>query len=255
MNWALMSNGAWDYPADTRGYTAGLFQELTMRRWSVRAAIVMEPTVANGQVLDTRVTKNRGLVAEGELRFGSAGHQGKLRALGYLNREDAGTFREAMATPGKPDLAVTRRSGTKKYGMALNFEQSLTKSVGVFSRYGWSDGKTETWTFTQIDRSISGGVSINGSLWKRPADTFGVAAVRNYLSGDQRNFLAAGGTGFIIGDGALNYMPESIIEVYYAWRMTKAWTTTIDYQYVQNPAYNQDRGPVTVFSVRLHWEM
>jgi high affinity Mn2+ porin len=254
MNWSLMDNGAWDYSADTRGYTLGMLQELTMRRWSVRAAIVMEPTAANGPVLDTHVTENRGLMAEGELRFGTIEHAGKLRVLGFLNREDAGTFREAMRTLGKPDLAATRRSGADKYGMALNFEQSLTKSVGVFSRYGWSDGKTEAWAFTQIDRSISGGVSLNGSMWRRPADTIGVADVRNYLSGDQRSFLATGGVGFIIGDGQLKYDPEAIVEAYYAWHAVKGWTISADYQHVQNPAYNQDRGPVTVFSIRLHWE-
>lgn len=254
MNWSLMYNGAWDYSADTRGYTAGVLQELTMRRWSVRAAMVLEPTTANGPVLDTRVTKNRGLMAEGELRFGTMGHTGKLRVLGFLNREDAGTFREAMRTMGLPDLAATRRSGTKKYGMALNFEQSLTKSVGVFSRYGWSDGKTEAWAFTQIDRSISGGISLNGSLWKRPADTIGIAPVRNYLSGDQRSFLAAGGVGFIIGDGQLDYRPELIVEAYYAWHAIKGWTITGDYQYIQNPAYNRDRGPVSVVSLRLHFD-
>jgi high affinity Mn2+ porin len=254
MNWSLMSNGAWDYPADTRGYTAGVLQELTMRRWSVRAAAVMVSTTANGPVLDTRVTKNRGLVGEGELRFATRRHPGKLRALGFLNRDDGGTFREAPIIDGKPDLESTRRMGTPKYGMALNLEQSLAEGIGVFSRYGWSDGKTETWEFTQIDRSISGGVSINGRFWKRSADRIGVAAVRNYLSGDQRRFLAEGGVGFIIGDGRLDYRPESILEAYYAWQAIKGWTVTGDYQYIQNPAYNQDRGPVSVFSIRLHWE-
>ncbi|HYK91296.1 MAG TPA: carbohydrate porin [Acidobacteriota bacterium] len=255
MNWSLMYNGAWDYPADVRGYTIGVMQELTMRRWSVRTAMVMEPTTANGPTLDTRMTKNRGQLAEGELRFTTKGNPGKLRVLGFLHREDAGTFREALSIGGNPpDLGPTRRSGTHKYGTALNLEQSLAEGIGLFSRYGWSDGKTETWAFTQIDRSISGGVSINGRFWKRPADHIGVAAVRNYLSGDQRSFLSAGGVGFIIGDGRLTYGPESIVEAYYAWRAVKGWTITGDYQHIQNPAYNRDRGPVDAISIRLHWE-
>lgn len=214
----------------------------------------IEISSANGPTLDTRMTKNRGQVAEGEARFRVGGRLGKLRALGYLNREDAGTFREALSAGGKPDLDSTRRMGTRKYGMALNLEQSLTRDVGLFSLYGWSDGKTEAWAFTQIDRSISGGVLIGGRFWKRPADQIGVAAVRNYLSGDQRSFLAAGGVGFIIGDGRLDYRPESIVEAYYAWHAIKGWTVTGDYQYIQNPAYNRDRGPVNTLSIRLHWE-
>ena len=185
INWSLMYNGAWDYPADTRGYTIGSMQELTMHTWSLRTVIVLERTEANGPTLDTRIAKNRGEAVEWEQRYKPFGHAGALRVLGFLNREDAGTFREALLQPGVPDLGPTRRSGAKKYGFGLNLEQELTRDLGAFARYGWSDGKTETWAFTQIDRSVSGGVSLQGRLWKRPADNIGVAAVRNYLSGDQ----------------------------------------------------------------------
>jgi len=254
MNWSLMSNGAWDYPADVRGYTVGTVGELTMPTWSLRAALAMEPSVANGPDLDTRVAKNRGAVAEWEQRYAPFGHAGALRVLGYLNREHAGTFREAFLPDGTLNLDATRRNGTKKYGFGINLEQEITRDIGVFGRYGWSDGKTEAWAFTQIDRSLSGGASIRGRLWKRGRDRIGIAAVQNRLSGDQRRFLAAGGLGFIIGDGRLNYRPESILETYYAWSALKQWTLTADYQHVANPAYNHDRGPLDVWSLRIHWE-
>ena len=255
MNWALMYNGAWDYPADTRGYTIGAMEELATRNWSLRLAQTAEPTVANGPTFDTRIDKNRGDTVEVERRYHSGGHAGALRVLGFANREDAGTFREAMRPGGPPNLAATRRNGTLKYGFGVNLEQALTPDIGVFSRYGWSDGKTEAWAFTQIDRSLSGGVSIQGKLWKRGGDQIGVAAVRNYLSGDQRSLLAAGGLGFIIGDGRLDrYRPESIVEAYYSWQATKQFTLTGDFQRVANPAYNHNRGPVSVLTLRVHWE-
>ncbi len=254
MNWTLMSNGAWDYPADTRGYMIGSIQELTMRGWSLRSAIVMEPTAANGAAYDTRVAKNRGVAVEWEKRHKPMGHAGAWRVLGFLNRERAGTFRDAILPDGTTDLGATRRPGTKKYGFGLNVEQEVTRDIGAFARYGWSDGKTEAWAFTQIDRSVSGGIALQGRLWKRTGDSIGVAAVRDYLSGDDRRFLAAGGVGFIVGDGRLNYAPESITEAYYAWHALRDWTFTLDYQRIVNPAYNRDRGPVSVGTLRVHWE-
>ena len=214
----------------------------------------MEPTGANGSTLDTRIAKNRGAAVEWEQRFQPWTHRGALRLLGFENRERAGAFRKAILADGSTDLASTRRPGTKKYGFGLNLEQEIARDLGVFARYGWSDGKTEAWAFTQIDRSLSGGVSVPGRLWNRRSDTIGVAAVRNYLSGDHRRFLAAGGMGFIIGDGRLNYAPESIAEAYYAWHALREWTFTLDYQRVVNPAYNRDRGPVRVATLRVHWE-
>jgi len=254
MNWSLMANGAWDYPADSRGYTVGTVAELTLSRWSARAAVAMEPSVANGPHLDTRVTKNRGVVMEAERRFSLAGHPGVVRALGYLNREDAGTFRQAILPGGGTDLAATRRNGTEKYGVGINLEQEVARDAGVFARYGWSDGKTESWAFTQIDRTFAYGLSVGGRRWKRERDRVGIAQASNYLSGDQSSFLAAGGLGFIIGDGRLSYRPERILETFYAWSLTKQWTVTGGYQYIVNPAYNQARGPVSVGTLRLHWE-
>lgn len=255
MNWSLMYNGAWDYPADTRGYTVGSLQEFAATHWSLRAASVMEPTTANGPTFDTRIAKNRGEAVEWEGRYHAWQSEGTVRVLGFLNREDAGTFREALLQQGTPDLGPTRRSGAKKYGFGLNLEQAINSDIGVFGRYGWADGKTEAWAFTEIDRSASAGVSVRGRLWKRAADHIGVAAVRNYLSGDDRRFLAAGGMGFIIGDGRLNYAPETIQEAYYSWHATRQWTFTLDYQHIANPAYNRDRGPVSVGTLRVHWEI
>jgi high affinity Mn2+ porin len=255
MNWSLMYNGAWDYPADTRGYTIGTMQELTMRSWSLRVASMLEPTEANGPTLDTRIAKNRGETVEWEQRYSPKKRAGALRLLGFLNRERAGAFRNAILPDGTTDLASTRRPGTEKYGFGVNLEQAITRNIGAFARYGWADGKTEAWAFTQIDRSLSGGVSIDGKLWKRKSDRVGIAGVRNYLSGDQRGFLAHGGLGFIIGDGRLDhYRPENIFEAYYAWRASNEWTITGDFQRVRNPAYNANRGPVSVGAIRLHWE-
>jgi high affinity Mn2+ porin len=255
MNWALMYNGAWDYPADTRGYTMGSMEELKMKNWSLRIANVLEPTVANGPTFDYRFAKNRGDMVEWEQRYTPWGHFGAVRILGFGNREDAGTYRQAPLVNGIPDLGPTRRNGTLKYGFGVNVEQSITSAIGVFGRYGWNDGKTETWAFTEIDRSLSCGISINGKLWKRKSDQIGIAGARNYISGDHRVFLAEGGMGFIIGDGRLDhYRPENIVEAYYAWQVTKQWTITADLQHVQNPAYNADRGPVSAGTIRLHWE-
>jgi high affinity Mn2+ porin len=225
-----------------------------MDGWSLRSAVVLEPTEANGATYDTRLAKNRGVSVEWEKRHKPMGHAGALRVLGFLNRERAGTLREAILPDGTTDLASTRRPGTKKYGFGVNMEQEIARDIGAFGRYGWSDGKTEAWAFTQIDRSVSGGISLQGRIWKRTGDNIGVAAVRNYLSGDDRRFLAAGGMGFLIGDGRLNYAPESIAEAYYAWHALRDWTFTLDYQRIVNPAYNRDRGPVSVGSLRLHWE-
>ena len=256
MNWSIMYNGAWDYPADTRGYTAGAVQELALRNWSVRAGTFLMSTTANGPTLDTRIAKNRGEAVEGERRYAPFGRAGAIRLLGFLNRYDGGGFRDALraADGSTPDLASVRRNGARKYGFGINLEQALARDTGVFARYGWADGQAENFEFTQIDRSLSGGLSVGGWRWRRKEDRLGIAAVRNYLSGDQRAYLAAGGLGFIIGDGRLSYRPEAIVEAYYAWRALPSFTVTLDYQHVQNPAYNRDRGPVSIGTVRLHWE-
>jgi high affinity Mn2+ porin len=249
-----MYNGAWDYPADTRGYTIGTMAELKMPTWAVRAASMMEPTTANGPTFDTRFGRNHGTAVEFEHSHKVSGRRGAVRVLAFDNRERAGTYREATLVDGAPVLDFSRRNGAAKYGFGVNIEQELSADAGLFARYGWNDGKTESWAFTEIDRSLSGGISIHGRAWRRAEDCLGMALARNYISGDHRAFLAAGGMGFIIGDGRLNYRPEEIVEAYYAFRVSRDWTVTPDFQWIANPAYNHDRGPVAVAGLRLHWE-
>jgi high affinity Mn2+ porin len=216
----------------------------------------MEPTTANGAEYDGRFGCHNGNAVEWEQRIGSAERPGAVRVLGFLNHAEAGAYREAtilaLQTRSAPDLDSSRRIGTPKYGFGLNIEQALSKDVGTFARYGWNDGKTETWAFTEIDRSLSGGVSIGGRLWHRREDRIGAATASNRISGDHAAYLAAAGYGLLLGDGALNYRPESVFEVYYAAAVGAGFIVTLDFQHVTNPAYNHARGPVSVGTLRLH---
>jgi len=181
-----------------------------------------------------------------------AARPGVARLLGYVNRSNAGSYVAALGqNPTAPDITLTR-SPREKYGGGLNIEQELTDDLGAFARLGWNDGHSETWAFTEIDRTVSLGLSLKGTMWYRPEDTFGVAAVESMLSAPHRHYLAAGGLGFILGDGALNYSPEIVLETYYETKL-KWIFFTVDYQYVTNPAFNRDRGPVSIFALRVHW--
>jgi high affinity Mn2+ porin len=255
MNWSLMANGAWDYPADTRGYTIGTVEEVRLWSFAFRAADVMEPTTANGPTFDTHIAKNHGLAFEFEHDHRGHRRNGAIRILAFENHEHAGTYRNAMRGSGKsPDFDATRHNGARKYGVGIKFEQEFSQDAGVFGRYGWSDGKTESWAFTEIDRSLSGGLSIRGRRWGRPRDTIGLGAARNYSFWRPPLVPGRRGTGFIIGDGNLNYAAEQIVETYYAVHVNTTWTITADFQRISNPAYNRDRGPVSVASLRVHWE-
>ena len=150
-------------------------------------------------------------------------------------------------------MASIRRQ-RPKYGFYVNVEQAISKDVGVFARASWNDGKNEILSFTDIDRSLSGGVSVMGSSWGRPNDKVGLGGAINGLSGPHRDFLAAGGLGLLIGDGALNYREEKILETFYAYNVNKWTTVTFDYQFIANPAHNADRGPVSIFAARVHAE-
>jgi high affinity Mn2+ porin len=258
MGWGIMYNGAWDYAADTRGYTWGWLHEFRTRRWSVRYASAAEPKTANGLRLDRRLLRDRSDVWEGEIDYKPRGHAGAVRVLSYMNHSGAGSYAAAIAlaaqTGAVPDVTATRRTGTLKYGFGLNMEQEVTKNVGAFLRLGWNDGKTETWAFTAIDRLASGGVSIRGAGWKRPFDTAATGLTVSGISGVHAQYLARGGVDFNLGDGALRYGPETVSESYYSARVRPGLFATFDLQRVMNPAYNRDRGPLWIPSVRLHLE-
>ena len=259
MGWAVMYNGAWDYPADVRGYTWGWVHEFHSRNWSFRYASAAMPRVANGLRFDRRLFRNRGDVFEAEYRYAIRKHPGVVRLLNYENRANAGSYAEAIRqaelTGGTPDVTSTRRNGTLKYGFGLNVEQEMTKDIGVFARLGWNDGKTESFAFTAIDRLATGGISITGQRWHRPFDTVASELTVSGISGIHALYLARGGYDFLIGDGRLQYGPEYISETYYSARLFPGFFASFDLQHVSNPAYNQDRGPVWIPSIRLHVEL
>ena len=255
LNWALMENGAWDFPADAKGYTGGFTADLKLGSRSVRWGIFMEPAEANGRPLDSHLAKAVGQAWEWEERYQSAGRPAALRALIFWNRAHMGSYDAALqsAGPKSPDVTLSRRYRSKA-GAGLNWEQELADGLGAFARVGFNDGRNETWAFTEIDRTASAGLSLKGAAWSRPADTFTLAAVVNGLSAGHRNYLAAGGYGFIVGDGALRYGTEEILETNYDWKMTRWLALAPDVQLVAHPGYNRDRGPVAIFAFRLHAE-
>ncbi len=259
LGWGTMYNGAWDYPADVRGYTWGWVHEFHTRNWSLRYASGGMPRVANGLRFDRRLLRNRGDVFEVEYRHAVSKHPGAVRLLHYRNHADAGTYAEAIRQAelqgGVPAVTNTRRNGTLKYGFGMNLEQELAKGVGVFARLGWNDGKTESFAFTAIDRLATGGVSITGQRWHRPYDTVATALTVSGISGVHALYLARGGYDFLIGDGRLQYGPEAISETYYSARLFPGFWASFDLQHVANPGYNQDRGPVWIPSLRLHLEL
>jgi high affinity Mn2+ porin len=257
MNWAMWSSAAYDFPADLPGYTRGAVIELNRKDWAVRAGVFEVPTAPNSDVL---TYKGGGAVVELEERYAILDQPGKLRLGAFGNQGHTASYREALAiVAADPSLDINATTASirhtlPKYGFYANMEQQIAKDVGLFARASWNDGQNEILSFTDIDRSISGGLSIKGSYWGRPSDTIGVGGAINGLSAAHRDFLAAGGIGLLIGDGRLNYRPEQILEAYYAFAIDKNFTFTADYQFITNPAYNADRGPVSIFSGRLHGE-
>jgi carbohydrate-selective porin OprB len=217
------------------------------------------PKVANGSHFDRRILVNRGDMFEVERRYEIHKHAGTIRALPYINHGFMGTYadsiRLAKQTGTIPDITATRRNGTLKYGFGLNMEQEIVKDVGVFARLGWNDGKTESFAFTAIDRLATGGVSVTGTRWHRPFDTVATEFTANGISAVHEQYLAMGGHDFLLGDGKLEYGPESIWESYYSARLFPGFFTSFDLQHVANPAYNQQRGPVWIPSIRLHFEV
>ena len=260
LNWSLMSAGAWDYAANTRGYTVGGVLEYVTPALALRFASTLMPTLANGPVLNFHYGTAHAETLELTKGYKLAGRQGTVRLLGFRNVAAMATYRSAVAlaqaTGDQPDVVNARIAGHTKVGFALNAEQEITKEVGLFARVSYNDGKNETWAFTEIDQSASLGAVSTGTRWQRPDDRLGAAVVVNGISPEHHAYLAAGGYGFIVGDGALNYGLESIGEVYYSIALPKYHASiSPDYQLVVNPAYNRDRrGPVHVVAVRLHVE-
>ena len=254
LNWSLMGNGAWDYPADTRGYTYGVALEWNQPTWSARLGSFAEPTTANGAHFDHHLARALGNVAEIERSYSLGNHPGKIRALGFVNLAHMGDYRVTLNTPAYGMDLAQSRANRIKYGVGLNVEQELTRDLGAFARVGWNDGATETWAFTEIDRTAALGLSLKGTSWGRAGDHVGLAGVVNGLSNSHRDYLAAGGYGFIIGDGRLRYGEEMILETYYSLRVVSWAFVTLDYQWINHPAYNRDRGPASIGSLRLHAE-
>ncbi|HMI10644.1 MAG TPA: carbohydrate porin, partial [Bradyrhizobium sp.] len=254
MNWSMWAPGAFDYSADKVGLTYGATAELNQKQWALRSGYFLMQSVSNSNSFDTKVFERGTYVLELETRFSLFSQPGKLRTIAWLNSAFSGSYRETLNNPAfNLDIAQTR-TGRIKYGYVVSLEQALTDDVGVFGRWSWNDGKTEIMAFADIDASLSLGASIKGTRWGRPDDVIGIGGAINALSSDHRDFIAAGGLGVLIGDGQLNYRRERILETYYAFALNKQLTLTGDYQLITNPAYNADRGPVHVFSGRLHGE-
>jgi high affinity Mn2+ porin len=252
--WSLIYNGAWDYPANVRGYTYGIEAELIRKDWTLSYGIVAEPEVANGAAIDPHFTRAFGQFLEYERRYKLFNHPGSVRLLAYLNRAHMGDYAEATAAmPANPDVTQTR-AYRFKYGFGVSWDQEITRDLGIWARLGWNDGHTEAWAFTAIDRLFDIGLLLKGRCWCRPDDFIGLAYGINGLEGTHRNYLAAGGLDFIIGDGALNYAPEQILEAFYNLQVRKGINVTTDFQEVINPAYNADRGPVSIVALRVHFE-
>lgn len=259
LNWTVDNNGAWDYAANTRGYTDGVIVEYDDRRWSARFAEAMMPKVANGINLDANLFRAHSENVEGEVRGNLLrGRAGVLRLLGYVNHANMGNYREAinnfLSVPGqtRPDIVATRRQGRVKYGFGVNFDQELASQLGVFGRWGWSDGRNESFVYTEVDKTIELGAWLKGEKWRRRLDRAGTAFTANSLSPDHSQYLALGGLGFLLGDGALTYGREKIFEGFYTAHLWRGIFAAFDLQHINNPGYNRDRGPVIVPGVRLH---
>ncbi|HUC83981.1 MAG TPA: carbohydrate porin [Candidatus Acidoferrales bacterium] len=271
MNWGLMANEAWDYPADAIGFTTGLAVELNQPKWTLRYGFFQMPRYQNNLTAEDRYLKwpfdgsaqdgpfldSWGMVTEFERRYTIGDHPGTIRFLAFLNRANMADYRAATAillADGPEADWEAARTYHFKYGFGLNWQQEIVKNVGVFSRLGWNDDQEEGWVFSDVGYAASVGLSVKGQAWHRPGDTFGLAAVASGASVAERDFLAAGGTGILAGDGALNYGLEKILETYYDFNVWKTVHLAVDYQFIANPAFNQDRGPVSVFGARVHWE-
>ncbi|HVJ55129.1 MAG TPA: carbohydrate porin [Aliidongia sp.] len=258
LNWSIIDAGAFDYAADAWGYSYGGAVEWTQSWWTLRGGLFDLSRVPNSKFLERGFGQYE-LVLEAEERHTLADQPGKVKLLAYVNRGDMADYNDAVraaaGTGQAPSVADVRRYGSRP-GVSLNAEQQIVPDLGAFLRASLADGHKEAYEFTEIDQSVSGGLAWKGGAWGRPNDTIGLAGVANGLSRDARNYFAAGGLGILIGDGALvHYGWEKIVETYYSAAVIDGITISADYQYVVNPAYNRDRGPVSIFGLRLHAEI
>lgn len=260
LNWAADNNAAYDYAADTRGYTFGFVAEYFDKDWAFRFGEMLMPKVANGIDLDWNLARARGENFEFELHPQLVKDRATvLRLLSFVNHAAMGSYRMANQAYSRgddpaPDVTAHRRQGRVKYGFGANAEQELTADLRAFARFSWNEGHNESFAYTEADQALSLGADLRGSRWKRPRDTAGVALLVNAISGDHRSYLALGGLGFLLGDGGLTYGREKIAETYYNFHLWRGASVSLDLQRVINPGYNRDRGPAWVAGVRFHIE-
>ncbi|HEX4418784.1 MAG TPA: carbohydrate porin [Kofleriaceae bacterium] len=260
LNWAVDNDAAYDYAADTRGYTLGATIEYADPTWAVRYGALLMPKVANGIDYDYDIANARGENLELEYHGDLGGRPGVVRLLGFGNHAKMGNYAEANAAAlvgeiDVPDITATRLAGRTKYGAGLNAERELTDELRAFARLGWSDGANESFAYTEVDNTVALGGDLRGAPWGRAADKLGLAVVTDGLSADHRRYLALGGKGFLLGDGALSYGRETIAEAYYTARLYRGVFVSADAQLIVNPGYNTARGPVSVGSLRAHVEL
>jgi len=260
MNWTVDNNGGWDYAADTRGYTVGVMADFEDRNWGLRFAEALMPKVANGIDLVYRPWQVHAENWEFELRRGVLpGKSGVVRVLAYTNYANMGIYRDAVAQFQEglvpvPEITNHPWHITRKYGFGVNLEQNLTRYLTAFGRFGWNNGKTESFAYTEVDQTFAGGVGARGAVWHRRYDRAGLALVTNAICKDHQRYLADGGLGFLLGDGRLNYGRENIVETYYTAHVWRGIYVAPGLQHIVNPGYNRDRGPVLVPSFRAHVE-
>lgn len=258
LNWTIDNNGAYDYAANTRGYTDGAIVEYDDHWFSARFGEALMPKVANGIHLDANAARARSENLEFDFSGSVIRHRaGTLRVLAYVNHADMGNYEQAVGEflrgqAATPDIASTRRQGRHRYGFDLNFEQGIFGELAVFGRAGWSDGRNESFAYTECDRTLELGGFSKGTRWARRNDRAGVAFVANGIVAAHREYLALGGLGFQLGDGALAYGAEKIFEGFYTAHIWRGAFAAFDLQHVNNPGYNMARGPVLAPTLRLH---
>ena len=257
LSWGLMSNGAWDIPSNVYGYSPSIVLEKVSNRFELRYAFSLIPFQINGPVIDWNITKAYTHTLEYVYKYKIKDQSGAIRFLSFINTTHMGNYEEALQsvpyTDVPPDISLTRKYGRTKYGFGVNTEQNINDNLGCFIKASWNDGHNENWMYSEIDRTLSAGLAKNMSNYGRKDDNIGIGYVVSGLSKTHKEYLEAGGNGFILGDGALNYSFEQLAELYYSASLVKDKIYLSGaYQFILNPGYNKDRGPVNVFSVRLH---